>query len=524
MNTKRVITSGCFMLITTISSFAQTLQDAIKLTNNEQFEKAEQAYQTLLAAQPTSGEVYYYYGENFYKNDEVKKAKETFQKGMQAAPESPYPIVGLGSIQWAQGELDAAKANFTKAIEMEKSKNPIILMKVAEAYTLSKHKDLTEAFNLLERAQVLAENNPEVYILLGDAYLEQNNGTKAIENYEKAEELDKSSVRAILRQGQLYNRARNYNLALDLYKKASLVDSSFAPAYREKAEIYARAGQFANAVKQYQRYLELNNDCDARGRYAGFLFQAKEYALSIQMAQEAQQCDPDNVYLYRYLAYSQYENKDYSNGMKNSDLFFQHLTKDINVIALDYEYRGKLYAKLDNDSLAVIEYQKAMDMDTASNLSDLIATSYMKLHRFDKAAEAYASVIKSGKGGINDYYGLGRAYYYGKDFINADTTFGTMMKMRPELPLSYLWRAKAQVQLDSTSATWAAKPYYEAFIAKMTPELQGRNIQNLVNAHTYLAAYYAKNKDLENTKAQFQKVLELDPANAQAKKFLEAAH
>jgi len=520
---KRVTVSFVALFLMMSNVFSQTLQDAIKQTTNEQYENADATFKKLIAAEPNSGEVYFYYGENFFKSEDLKQAQAMYQKGAEVAPDSPYPLIGLGKIQWVKGNAEEAKANFTKAIDMTRNKNATVMLKIADIYIHSDKKNFADAFVLLDKAKILDDKNPEVYILLGDAYLEQNNnGSEAITNYEKAEELDKSSVTAILRQGQLYNRTRSYNIALDLYKKASLIDSSFAPAYREKAEIYARAGQYKNAVEQYQRYLEINNDCVARSRYAGFLYQAKEYALSIEAAKEAQKCAPDNAYLFRYLAYSQNELEDYENSLKNSEAFFAHLNPDISVIALDYEYLGKTQAKLGNDSLAVISFKKAMEIDTSKDLTNEMATLYMKSKNFEKAAEIYKEKVDGGKGDINDVYGLGRAYYYAKDFVNADTTFAKMIAMRPDLGLSYLWRAKASVQLDPKNETWQAKPYYELYIEKTTPEEVESNKVNLVNAHTYLAAYYAGQKDLENTKAQFQEVLNLDPENAQAKKFLEA--
>ena len=122
----------------------------------------------------------------------------------------------------------------------------------------------------------------------------------------RRDRFDPKSVQAILRQGQVFNRAKNYSLALDLYKKASLVDSNLAPAYREKRRFYFRQDSDNPAVAQYKRYLQLNNNCSARGRYAGFLYKAKQYPLSIEAAKEAKKCDPDNVYLDRYIAYFSY--------------------------------------------------------------------------------------------------------------------------------------------------------------------------------------------------------------------------
>ncbi len=503
---------------------AQTLQDAIKLTNNEQFDKADAAFKALIANQANNGEYLFYYGENFFKNEHPEKALEQYKKAVEVNATNPFGYVGLGKIEWYSGKQAEAKANFFKAQTLAAGKNATVLMKIAEVYTQAETKNLADATTLLAQAAKLEPKNPEVFILTGDVFLEQNDGTNAVNNYEKAGALDPKSVRAILRQGQVWNRAKNYTLAIDTYKKAKNIDSSFAPAYREMAEIYLRAGQYGNAAYNAKRYLDINNDCDARGRYAGILFEAKNFKESIVAAQEAQKCAPENVYLYRYLAFSQCEAADYTNGLANSDAFFAKATPDTKIVPKDYEYRAKLLSKNGKDSLAVIEYKKAMELqpDKAELNADL-ANAYIKLKKYAEAIEAYKTKIAKTKANSNDYFGIGRAYYYNKDFVNADSSFAQIVKAQPELPLGYFWRAKANVQQDLKNEKWLAKPYYEMYISKVKPEDVEKNKKDLIEAYTYMGVYYMNTKDFCTAKTNFKKVAEFDPANKNAKAFLDSA-
>jgi tetratricopeptide (TPR) repeat protein len=503
--------------------FSQTLADAIKQTTNEQFSKADATFKTLISAQPNNGDIYFYYGENFFKNENIEMANSIFQKGADVNATNPLPYVGLGKVQWHQGKQVDAKANFYKATTLAAGKNATVLIKIAEEYIDAEIKDFAEANKLLDLAQKLEPKNSEVFLLKGDAVLEQNNdGSKAIAFYEEASKLDPKSVTAILRIGKLWNRSKNYNAALDSYKKASLIDSSFAPAYREMAEIYARAGQFNNAVGKYKRYLEINNDCDARGRYAGFLLEAKHYSESIDAANEALKCAPDNVYLYRYLAYASYESAppDYKTGLENSNKFFLKANADVKIIPQDYEYNAKLLSKTGEDSLALISYTKAFELQPDKiELNGDIATLYMKMRKYPEAISFFNKKITENKANINDYYGLTRAYYYSKDFVNADSSASEMIKLQPDLALGYLWRAKANVQLDPKNEKWQAKPFYEQYLEKAKPE---ENKRDLVEANTYVGVYLLNMKDFCTAKNNFKKVMELDPANSNAKKFLDS--
>lgn len=512
-----------FLIIST-SLFSQTLQEAIKLTTNEQFEKADAAFINLLTAQPNNGEIYFYHGENFFKNNKLEMAKATYQKGADINATSPFPYVGLGKIQWYQNMASEAKANFYKATTLATGKNAIVLIKIADAYINAETKDFAEAAKLLDQAQKLEPANAEVLLLKGDAVLEQSNdGSKAIGFYEQAAKLNPKSVDANLRIGKLWNRAKNYTAALDFYKKAKLIDSTFAPAYREMAEIYGRAGQYNSAVANYKRYLELNNDCSARAFYAGFQFEAKRYAESIEAAKDALKCDSTNVYVYRYLAYASYDAipPDYIAGLDNSNKFFLKVKPGTKVISKDYEYRAKLLSKTGKDSLAILDFMKALELQPDKiELNGDIASSYIKMKKYNEAIASYTKKIDANKANVNDYFGLARAYYFSKDFVKADSAAAQMVRLQPDMAIGYLWRAKVNVQLDIKNERWAAKPYYEQFIAKLKPEETERNKKDLIEANNYLGVHYLNNKDFKTAKTYFQKILELDPKYPNAVKFM----
>ena len=58
------------MLVTSIlvaaMSIGQNLQQSIQLTKNEQFEKADKAFKSLINAKSDNGDNYFYEGENFF--------------------------------------------------------------------------------------------------------------------------------------------------------------------------------------------------------------------------------------------------------------------------------------------------------------------------------------------------------------------------------------------------------------------------------------------------------------------------
>lgn len=538
---RNFVLTGLAIASLSVNGVAQTLQEAITKTDNERFEAASADFKNLVAKEPTKGDNYFYFGENYFKNDNLDSALIMYKKGAEVSPMYPLNHIGIGKVYLFQGKEADANTNLFKGktLAEDKTNKPVkalSYLKLAEAYTKAPmYKNLPEAMKLITEASKLDGKNPEVYILWGDALLEQNptDGGPAIKQYDKAFELDKKNVRAILRKGKLYERGRNYTEALKYYKDAEAIDDKFAPAYREKAEIYMKATRYKEAIESYKKYLELNNSESARVRFAYALFLAKQYQDAVTeidqiIAKDANQ----SPYLYRVLGYSYFEITDktdkeaYKKGLNAMNTFFEKSAgKDFKYIPDDYKYKGLLMSKTGQDSLGVIEIEKAIKLDSVANceLWGDIGKIWVKAKRYDKAIAAYTNKSKCTKGLTGqDNYDLGRAYYYGpKDMINADTCFSRLTKASPTYPIGFFWRGKANLQLDPKNEKWLAKPHYETALSlvkveeRSTPSYKA----NVIEACEYLGYYFLKQKDNAKAKEYFGIVRDLDPNNKKAKDF-----
>lgn len=218
--------------------YGQSLDEAKRLTLNEQYEAASSMYKSLVAKFPVKGEYWYYFGENCLQADEADSAEALFRLGIKNDPENPINYAGLGKSLKVKKNYIEARSSFDKALEMGKGKNIDVLVAIAEAQISIDPRKLDEAFTLLQEAEKKEPRNVRVQLLTGDAFLENNDGSSAIKYYEKAQEIDPKSPMAALRLGQLWVRARNYQGkdgskgALEYYNEAISIDPSFAPAYR----------------------------------------------------------------------------------------------------------------------------------------------------------------------------------------------------------------------------------------------------------------------------------------------------
>ncbi|MFM7663252.1 MAG: tetratricopeptide repeat protein, partial [Bacteroidota bacterium] len=159
-----------------LTLFGQTLNDAIKKTNNERYPEALRDFKRLVATTPNDGNAYYYFGDCYFKKGEIDSAVLTWNKGFEADNINPMPLVGKFRSLWIKGDKAAAQVELNKALELTKGKKLELVVKrsevlrgAAEGYTKSEIKDLDQALTLLLEAIEKDPANEENYLLQGDA-------------------------------------------------------------------------------------------------------------------------------------------------------------------------------------------------------------------------------------------------------------------------------------------------------------------------------------------------------------------
>jgi tetratricopeptide (TPR) repeat protein len=520
-------------------STAQTLEDAVKKTENERFDLASGLYKSLISKEATNGNNYYYYGESLVKDDKLDSAKIVWEQGLKSDVENPMNYVGLAKYLWFKGDTTQANVNIDKAFEITKKKyhpqKAEVLRQVASIYIeTEKFKKLDASIELLNKAIEIEPNNPDNYIVLGDA-LElktPENGSFAIKNYNKALELNPRSPKAVLRTAKLYERAQNPKLANQKFKEAQALDPNFAPAYRGNAELNMKFQQFETAIENWESYIKLNNTIEARYRYATALFQDSKFNLAITELNKLQSEGFSNMYIDRMLAYSYCQVDDIENavltGLKHMDAFFKIASKD-QILASDYKFKGLLFNKNGQDSLALIELEKAtlIDKDNQTDALGDIAEIFIKQKDYTNAIKAFnrktngdASLLS-----VKELYNVAKAYYFGeKNYKAADSCFANLAERAPTYAPAYLWRARSSYSLDENNELWLAKDHFLRFLEVLGEEdmKSNSNKSSVIEACKYLGDYYVKNeanKDIELAKKYWGIVRELSPEDNQAKSF-----
>lgn len=117
-------------------------------------------------------------------------------------------------------------------------------------------------------------------MLKGDALYVRNSSdaSEALKAYNQVLVINPKSPRGIVRKALIYQRAKNEQEANKMYNEAKTIDPTYAPAYRLNAELYLMFGKNKQAIENWEKYLELNNNIESRYRYANALLQPKNTA------------------------------------------------------------------------------------------------------------------------------------------------------------------------------------------------------------------------------------------------------
>ena len=538
---------------------AQDVPAALKDIEADRFEKAGKSL-TQLASSSPSAENQFYLGYYYLRSGQVDKAKEAFDKGVSADPKDQLNNVGLAGVALMKKDRATAKTLIDEAVAKTKSKNQDVLIRAGEMYTLSdKTNDPAEALRLLTIADEKDKKNEnaEIEMIMGDAYAIKNDGGNAITKYENALTTDPKLAEAVYKIGRLYLRGKNYTKAQEYFKQAIDLDPEYAPTYLGYADALASSRVYKPAANNYELYVQKSGTTDPETLLdvARYRFLAKDYQGATdylnQLKGKVNNPIADRMYGWAYYGLNQ--------PQQSVDALNRFIsTAPQKVIYDDYKFLGRSYNMLntpEGDSLGIANLLKAAPQDTTDNLYREVGEKYYKMKQYDKSADYYAQAIKNDKKPQNnDYLWLGLASYQyaprvGRDstaapmtpeqvtqtkkmyYMKSDSAFAEMAKRieadGKKYPLAYYYQAQANYYANSQDplvASEAATPKYEKFIEQATSKDATDNTdysKYLITAYKALAGFSIAKKDDAKANEYFNKVLALNPNDADVKKAME---
>jgi tetratricopeptide (TPR) repeat protein len=521
----------------------QDITTAKNLTLSERFEDASDMFQILLKQEPANGDIYYYYGINIlneYINDTysnskeevAKEAKNIFTAGIEKDSLNRLNYIGLGIIalfekgdtSLANKSLARAESTLPKKAKKYTPKNIELLLQLISAELYADHPRFKRAYKLCDLAKsIVAENpileTPDIYLAIGDVYLNNMQPSSAIQNYNRALYLDPQNVLLLTKIGKIYIRAKNLTESRNYFEKAKAIDSTFAPLYKGLGEAYSMAGKYNFSKANYKKFLDLSgNNVPAWVSYINSLFKTGDYAEVLNQTQALQKVDNSRNYLNRLAGYSAYEMKpaDYEKAKNFMELFFKNTSSE-KIIVKDYSYYGRILLKMKDTTLidkGLENLCKAyyMDPSDVKLLDEIINNSYSN-DRYELAAKMLNVKIDAGQASTSDLMFLGKVYYKAKQFGKADTAFTAVTQKEPNNLQAYVWIANTYASIDPDSKGGLAEPKYKAVIS-MARKDSVANSKELFDAYSYMGSYnFLSKNDYGAAESYFWAIVKLDKQN-----------
>lgn len=551
---KKAITLTLGLVMIGAASFAQSLADAKKAIDAEQYQKATSMLKTLISSNAKEGDNYFYLGNTYLLTDDIDSARAVYTNGIAASPKNALNYVGLGHADLKSNNPTSAKTNFDKALQMG-AKNYETYLYIGKAYLAQENPDYAAALPNLQKADELdsKDKDAETFLALGDFYAMQlTKNSEAYPMYLRALDITPNSTRALVQIGRMFKMAFSFPDAENKIKEAVAIDPNYGPAYRElaenemqwsRADVKTAEEKRNEALANMRKYLDLTDKSfESRLRYAQFLFYANDFETlgkEVATLNAPDANNPKTFVVKRMQGYSALENKNYEKAAQYMNELFARKQDVARIVGSDYLYLGLAQKNLGKDSLALINITKAVDLDsTKVDTLAAIALKYFTAAKYDKAAEVYTKVVNANSKNPNiltSYYYLGRSYYFGYGakvranenpdrsiLVKADSAFAKVNQLAPEYEGAYLDRARVNRQLDLKDNGENLKglpiPFYEKYIEIVTvtkPEKAASSGRGLIEVYNNLAAYVA-NTDKQKAIEYYNKTLAIDPNNSNA--------
>ncbi len=508
-------------------AYAQNADNGKKDLYYQRYQSAEKFFSDLVQQQPNNAEAWLWLVKSYAAQNKIREATSRFASAPAGMESEPHFMIAKGLVNLLNNKTQEARLLFDQAIDETKGKNAEILGLVAEAQVEAEKGDVNYALEVLARAVKRDKRNPALYTTMGNVYRKMHNGSEAFRHYTKAVEEDKNHAEALYQLGQIFRSQKNVELYLEYFDKAVAADKQYAPALYElyRHYLYTEPDKAAGYFDQYVSLSDKTEDHEYNR--ADLLYLTKKYNEAIAKGKELLKKPDVPSRIYKLVAYSYAELKDSTQALDYMKRYFV-AGSDSDFIAKDYETTAELFLSQNKQVDSAMAYlEKAVEKTPDSTVH---AKFYARLASMAREQQDYVQQAKW----LGKYYGSkpdasnvdlfnwGVAAYRAGDYFQSDSAFAMYTEKYPEQAYGYYWRAMNNAAIDTAMTEGRAIPHYQKLLEVIGEDLTTANHKKWkISAYNYLAAYETNTlKNYEQAIDYFNKIIELDPANEDAPKYI----
>ena len=245
-------------------------------------------------------------GDAYLRKGDLPKSRQVFEAITQTLPKEPIGHYRLGLIAHAEKNDPKALAYFEEALKRKPSAiEPIARIAMIQVGNGKANEARARVSTQLEASP----NNPLIYNLLGQLWMQAKDAGQAEIAFKKAIELDNSLLSAYLNLGKMYYQSGKVDQAIKEYESVLAKDARATQALMMLGIIYEGRQEYEKAGRRYEEILKLNPQfAPAANNLAWILAEhGGNLDVALSHAQTAREQKPDDPYIADTLGWVYYK-------------------------------------------------------------------------------------------------------------------------------------------------------------------------------------------------------------------------
>lgn len=369
-------------------------------------------------------------GEEEYWNEELTQSLDRYERMKKASSEwyfDVHELEGIFDYYFNQRKYKAAQ----EVLQLGNRFHPgSEVLRLKEAQIFIERGEANQALSIIHDVEPIDQNNEQLFLLKGSAYLILDQLETARDSYQKAIEISDEPEEWIFSISLAFQKLGEYEHAIHLVSLALEKSPDSEDMIWDLAVCYEQSGKDEKAIELYRKYLDYDPFSDAGWFNLGVLYnQNDRYEEALEAFEYVLAISPDfHAALF---------NK--GNTLANNNMH-QEAIQVYAEFLLENEnhpqalcYIGDSYEKLNKYHLALQYYRKARAVDPAFSESWYGLSNLMFNQGYLYEAMYYIRKAMNLKKSQPDYLFLAAQVYAGLEFYEEAQNYLTeLLKIDPE--------------------------------------------------------------------------------------------
>ncbi|HJV74660.1 MAG TPA: XrtA/PEP-CTERM system TPR-repeat protein PrsT [Noviherbaspirillum sp.] len=472
----------------------------------------------------------------------VSEAAEYKQKGdnkaaiiqlknaLQKNPDDSEARYLLGTLYNDTGDPQSAEKELRKAISLGMSSTKV-LPSLGKALLMQ-----GQFQKLLDETHTAAQDNTEIAVLRGNAYLALGQNAEAKEAFELARKNNADNPDALIGLAKHAMATKNLDVATQLSEQAVTKNPANLDAWLFKADLLRAQAQIEPALAAYEKVLELKNDHGpARIAKASIEISRGKFDAAKEDIAAARKSNPKGLMVYYTQALLDFRQRNLPAALESLNQVLRAAPDHMPSVLL----AGAVQLDLGATQQAEQHLKKYLEKNPGDLFArKLLATAMLKNGDTQRAVDVLADVNDEAKKDTQLLVLAGESQMQAKNFKKAIEYFEKASTLAPENAMIHTALAKSQLgQGDSVSAVTELEKAMnldpkssQAGIMLVMTHLRQKNYDKALAAaktlesaqpkdpqvHNLKGSVYLAKKDIAAARASFERALALQADNLPA--------